>query len=95
MKTYWLKEIETMVLQAGGQCIICQASFGEESIKSYPHTYGTFVRDSPFPRWIYFHCQSCGYDSALHKIMNQLGQTFEDLEAWVSLSMVRGMENVA
>ena len=54
----------------------CGANLGAEGIiKWYPHNGGWLVdavkdkSDDPTRQWVYIHCQRCGYDWALWKLM--------------------------
>lgn len=67
-----LFEIQKEIISLGGRCISCKKQFEHGDLDWYEHDGGREVRESPVKLWIYFHCQKCGYDSALWKVEQQL-----------------------
>lgn len=68
-----LEGIEAEILQRGGKCVNCGKPLRRGSIRSYDHADGIEVLGFQKKQWVYFHCSKCGLDSALWKVLQQLG----------------------
>ena len=55
----WRKNIKGDVILSGS------------NIKSYDHDGGWRIEGYPELQWVYVHCTACGYDWALHKLVNR------------------------
>lgn len=58
---------------------ICGATLRGYNIDHYgPHDGGEIVRGYGDPRWVYVHCDRCGYDMAIHKIKREIGGAYNE-----------------
>lgn len=64
IKIYKKSDIEKLAHEVG--CLICGSRNLE--IRMYPHDGGVEVEGEIGKQWVYAHCNSCQYDSALWKM---------------------------
>ena len=66
------KEVELSdvrdIVERQGECVGCSAGV---VLEHYPHENGVNIKGIG-KQWVYGHCDECGYDSALWKILNRI-----------------------
>lgn len=75
-----LEEIEALLIEKGAECRWCGYKFRNGDIRTYKHPGGIKVKDYKEKQWVYMHCQNCGYDWALWKLLNQIKAKDEGVE---------------
>ena len=79
-KIYSLSEIGDIVEKAQVECDCSTWKYGNRrkvllkgrNIESYDHDGGIPVQGFKEKQWVYVHCDACGYDWALWKILNRM-----------------------
>jgi len=69
---YDLEAIEDAVIRNGGKCQKCGEPLKKGSIRCYDHSNGIQIIGKEKPQWVFFHCDGCGYDNALWKVLRQI-----------------------
>ena len=73
--TIELGRIDRIVKSRGLYCT-CGAPISETTVDCYPHGGGVPVSGFSRNQWVYFHCNKCGYDWALWKLLNKAARSW-------------------
>lgn len=66
-----LEEIKSVIDRYHPLCYCGNILIGD-CIQTYLHPAGIEVEGWPGKQWVYFHCDKCGYDWALWKLLNRI-----------------------
>lgn len=67
-----LQEVRDFIDDNQIHCSCLKEILSGYNLKHYePHEGGIQLEGYPSKSWVYVHCDSCGYDWALHKLVNR------------------------